>query len=109
MIAGITINLGGTEYTVPPLNLRLFFAHEKDIDTLTHPAGSGTAEYTKAAVTVLHECLKRNYPELSKDALLDAVDYPQLPALIAAIFGQSGFVNRPLEPSQPSQSPAATP
>lgn len=109
MIAGISVNLGGTDYTVPPLNLRLFFAHEKDIETLTHPAASGTVEYTKAAVTVLHECLKRNYPDMDRDALLDAVDYPQLPGLIAAIFGQSGFVNRPLEPNPPSPSPAATP
>lgn len=104
MIAGVQMDMGGTQYTVPPLNLRIFFAHESDIDVLTHPGQNGTVAYTKAAVAVLHECLKRNYPDIGIDVLMDAVDYPQLPSLIAAIFGQSGFVSRPLATSQPSQS-----
>lgn len=104
MIAGQQVNIGGTEYTVPPLNLRLFFEHKDNINVLTHPGAHDIVEYTNAAIAVLHDCLKRNYPDVSRDSLLDGVEYPDLPRLVGVIFGQSGFTSRPLE-ATPTPSP----
>lgn len=112
MIPGIVTNLGGTDYTVPPLNLRLYFQHEKEIEVLSAPAKSSQADYVRAAIVVLLAVLQRNYPEMTRERLEDALDYPALPQVIAAIFGQSGFT-RPLTAAatqgpQPEQASSAS-
>lgn len=105
MIPGIAMNLGGTDYTVPPLNLRLYFAHEKEVQTLQEPAKVSPSDYVRAAIVVLLAVLQRNYPEMTQERLEDALDYPKLPQVIAAIFGQSGFTRPLAATATPSQSP----
>lgn len=107
MIPGVVFNLGGTDYTVPPLFLREYFAHQDEIAILGEPGKHAMPVFAQAAKTVLLAVLKRNYPDMTGDLFDEIVPFPQLVPLIACVFGQSGFVSRPLEgrASEPSHSP----
>lgn len=109
MIPGTLINLGGTDYTVPPLNLRLFFQYEAQINVLTNPAAHSMADYAKAAGEVLLAVMQRNYPELTAEQFADLVDFGTLAPMVSAMFAQSGFSSRPLAASQPTPSPSPEP
>lgn len=106
MIPGEIFNLGGTDYTVPPLFLREYFAHQDDIAILGEPGKHPMPEFAQAAHRVLLAVLRRNYPEMTDDEFDAIVPFPQLVPLIACVFGQSGFVSRPLAVNPPSPSPA---
>jgi hypothetical protein len=112
MIPGATINLSGTEYIVPPLNLYLFFAHEAQIDVLTNPGQHPMIDYAKAASVVLLAVIQRNYPEMTADEFAHKVDFSMLSPLVQAIFAQSGFSDRPLaiaeHPANASPEPVSS-
>jgi hypothetical protein len=110
LIDGVKIVLAGTEYTVPPINLRLYFKLETDIAKLSNPAETPLVDYMRAAVVVLLAVMQRNYPDMTADKLEDEIDFAALPVVVKAIFGQSGFESRPLvETVKPkSRSAAAT-
>lgn len=96
MIPGVTVKIGGKEYVLPPLNLRLYFDHEKDLDVLMKPAEHSNTEYVKAAMDVIVPSLKRNYPDFSDSEFLE-VAYSEVPELVRALFTKAGFENVPLE------------
>lgn len=108
MILGVTVKIGGKEYVLPPLNLRLYFDHEKDLDVLMKPAEHSNTEYVKAAMAVLVPSLKRNYPEFSDSEFLE-VAYSEVPELVRALFTKAGFENVPLEQSPPAAEKPQTP
>jgi hypothetical protein len=106
MIPGVVFNLGGTDYTVPPLFLREYFAHESELAILGEPGKHPMKEFAEAARTVLLAVLRRNYPDMTADTFDEIVPIGQLVPLIGAVFSQSGFASRPLTESAPSTSPA---
>lgn len=108
MIPGISVNLGGTDYIVPPLNLRTFFQFEEQVGVLQSPGAHSIADYAKAASAVLLAVIQRNYPDLTAEQFADMVDFTSLSPMVQAMFGQSGFTGRPLaaNPATPSESPA---
>lgn len=109
MIPGINVNLGGTDYTVPPLNLRLFFQFEEQIDVLNKPGAHSLGEYAKAAGAVLLAVMQRNYPDMTAEQFAELVDFGNLTTMVQAMFAQSGFAARPLAPSRPTPSPSPAP
>ncbi|MDE2426906.1 MAG: hypothetical protein KGO96_13480 [Elusimicrobia bacterium] len=109
MIPGINVNLGGTDYTVPPLNLRLFFQFEEDIAVISSPGQHSLGDTAKASTRVLLAVMQRNYPELTEADLLDKLDFVNLNQVVQAMFGQSGFAARPLAPSRPTPTPSPSP
>ena len=92
LIAGSTISLGAKRYTVPALTLRQFVKHR---GTLLSLGQIGDREPTEdelgALVALVHECLARNYADLTVDAVWDGLDMRALPLAIRAITGQSGL------------------
>ncbi|MGH8321616.1 MAG: hypothetical protein ACRESI_06650 [Gammaproteobacteria bacterium] len=93
---------------MPPLNLRLYFDHEAELDIIRNPAGHTDREYVEAVSKVLTASLKRNYPEFHEAEFMEAA-YPDLVDMVAALFTKSGFSERPLEPTQAkSPSPEAS-
>jgi hypothetical protein len=106
LIDGVKIQLAGTEYTVPPINLRLYFKLEADIAKLSNPAETPMVEYLRAAVVVLLAVMQRNYPDMTADKLEEDIDFAELPVVVKAIFGQSGFETRPLAETVAPTSPS---
>lgn len=91
MIPGEKVNVGGTEYTVPPFNLRVLRQHE---EALNHkPEGNPSiVNEMERMVPPLLENLQRNYPELTREALEDGLDVVNYGELVRASYGRAGFV-----------------
>lgn len=115
MIPGALIKFGETEYTVPPINLRISYLPEMDI--LCKPDGEVPfGEYVKAASTVLFALLQRNYPEMTRDQFDDMVSLPLLKPIMSGMLQISGYAARPLdakaepasEPAEPTSSDSST-
>jgi len=106
MIPGALITFGGTEYTVPPINLRVSYMPEMDV--LCKPEGEVPfGEYVKAASTVLFALIRRNYPDLSRDAFDDMIDLPMLKPVMTGMLQVSGYGPRPLvATAEPVSAPA---
>ncbi|SEJ56072.1 hypothetical protein [Frateuria terrea] len=114
MIPGAILNLGGTEFTVPPINLRIDFDYKDAIAVLCEPEGNVDFRvYVEAASNVLFALVKRNYPDLTRDQFNDLIDLPMLRPIINGMLHISGYVGRPLEPAatgsaSPSPEPASS-
>ena len=97
MIPGAIINLGGTTYTVPPINLRIDFAYKEQIATVCKPEGEVEfADYVSAAGDILFALMQRNYPELAREQFNDLIDLPVLRPIMNGMLAVSGYVARPL-------------
>jgi len=115
MIPGASINFGGTEYTVPPINLRISYLPEMDV--ICKPEGEvAFLDYVKAASTVLFALFQRNYQDMTRDQFNDIVDLPLLRPVMAGMLQVSGYAARPLavkaepvsEPAEPTSSDSST-
>lgn len=114
MIPGANISLGGTEYTVPPINLRIDFAFKDQIAKVCRPEGElPFAEYVEAASAILFALFQRNYPDMTRDAFNELIDLPILRPIMNGMLSISGYVARPLAPAaeamaSPSPEPASS-
>jgi hypothetical protein len=110
MIPGASINFGGTDYTVPPINLRIAYGMEEQIKTICKPDGEvDFAEYVPAASAILFALLQRNYPELSRDSFNDLIDLPMLRPIMNGMLQISGYTARPLVVAAPTSPPNPSP
>ncbi|KZC23545.1 hypothetical protein RHOFW104T7_13160 [Rhodanobacter thiooxydans] len=100
MIPGASINFGGTDYIVPPINLRVAYGMEEQIKTICKPEGEvDFADYVLAASAILFALMQRNYPDLSRDSFNDLIDLPMLRPIMAGMLQISGYAARPLVPA----------
>lgn len=108
MIPGASINFGGTDYIVPPINLRIAYGMEEQIKTVCQPEGDvDFAEYVKASSAILYALMQRNYPDLSRDAFNDLIDLPMLRPIMTGLLQISGYAPRPLvAPTSPEVIPS---
>ncbi|MDE1907134.1 MAG: hypothetical protein KGH75_11870 [Rhodospirillales bacterium] len=115
MIPGAVLKFGDTEYTVPPINLRISYMPEMEV--ICKPEGEVPfLDYVKAASTVLFALMQRNYPDMTRDQFNDIVDLPLLKPVMAGMLQVSGYAARPLEakaepveaPAEPSLSDSST-
>lgn len=91
MIKGTIVNLGGTDYEVPPLNLA---ALERFQDKLSRYTGGIDPESVKFVVEVAHAAIKRNYPEMTVDELKELIDLGNIREIFGAVMNISGLVAR---------------
>lgn len=91
MIKGETMNLGGDDYVVPPLNLDNLEEHAGIIDQLSDPE-LALPEQRKIQTTLITAALKRNYPDMTEDKVRQIVDMGNLIDVTQAIMGKSGFM-----------------
>jgi len=90
MIAGSTITLGDKRYTVPALTLRQFTRHRATLSSLSAATDRElTDDELQKVVALVHECLARNYADLTIDAVWDGLDLRSMPQAIRAIAGAS--------------------
>lgn len=91
MIDGTPVKLGGTEYIVPPLNLKAVRLIQPLLPKL-NSMNLQDPETIDAMVELVHVALKRNYPDLTKDAVEEIVDIGNLGPVVSAIMAVSGLV-----------------
>ena len=100
MIEGTSINLGGQDYIIPPLNLkqvRLFTPRLTKMDTLDQDSTIALN------VEVIRAALSRNYPDITADQVEEMIDLRNMAPVFQAVMNQSG-----LEQSAGELKPVAT-
>jgi hypothetical protein len=103
---GIKKTIGGTEYIVPPINLRTLQQLQSEIENFS--GGELTPAALNTAITVIHAALKRNYPEITLDEVGDLVDVGNMFELFETVMDVSGLKRKEAEAaalgeSQPKQ------
>ena len=93
MINGATVNIGGTDFIVPPLTLGAVQRLMPQIELMSKAAAAKalTAESLGAVIAVVQAALVRNYPELGPNEVAELIDMKSMPAVIQAVLGVSGF------------------
>lgn len=92
MIEGKAINLGGKEYTVPPLSLGQIRKLQKDIERIGQlDAASLDDAAVDTMLKVVHAGISRNYSEMTLDELAEIIDLGNLRAVTEAVLGVSGL------------------
>lgn len=85
----------GRTYLVPPFTLGQLAEHKGLVEHLRAPflymGQDDHREKLERLVDALHVALARNYPDLTREQVLDLVDMRNALELIAAIQGANGF------------------
>lgn len=101
LIPGITMNLGGREFVIPPLNLARVKNLQGDLAILaTMPMDTANfeAQQLEACITIIHTALTRNYPAMARDEVEDIIDMGNMHKVMLAVMGQSGFTQGEVGP-----------
>jgi hypothetical protein len=95
LLRGASIELGGTTYTVPPLNFRQLRDLEQDLLALGSVTAPGNLSISAVdvgrIVKVVHAALSRNYPDITIEEVEELVDLGNAKSLMAAVAGVSGL------------------
>lgn len=91
MIKGRVIELGGVDYTIPPLNLA---ALERFQDRLEQYSGGLDKQSVTFVIEVAHAAIKRNYPEMTVEELKELIDLGNIHTVFGAVMNVSGLVAR---------------
>ena len=94
MIPGVTIQMGGNEWTVPPLTLGQLRKLEGKIRSMINIGADGlgiTEEQADTIAEVVAAALSRNYPDMTTDKVLNLIDLGNARQVINAVMGGSGL------------------
>jgi hypothetical protein len=105
MIDGTKISLNGKDYIVPPLNFKSIKKLQPVIENLTKVDLNMSGDQIDSVCEIVHTALIRNYPELTKDEVLDGLDLGNAHSIIMAIMGASGLKAVPAGEAQAASSP----
>jgi len=103
LLRGVSVELGGTDYTVPPLNFRQLRELEQELSALgsvTTNSLSIAAADVANVVKVAHAALSRNYPELTLAQVEELVDLGNAKDLMMAVAGVSGLKREDGKPGE---------
>ncbi len=100
MIRGTVVNIGGTDYTVPPFSMGLWERFDAQAKSYEAAQDKGVAQMVRAFVPLLVENLQRNYPDFALAA--DEWDLPTFMEVRAACLATSRPTNPPQAPANPS-------
>jgi len=92
LIEGVKINLGGTEYVVPPLSFKQLRTLQPKMGVLSSVGSMPNEDQLDVIVEVIHMALSRNYPDLTTDQVSEALDLGNMKLILPAILGVSGLV-----------------
>jgi hypothetical protein len=109
---GERLKVGDREFMVPPLNWRRIRKILPVLERMKDFTAGGGLVITESmlddSITVIHEAVSRNYPELTRDELEDLVDLVNAPQLIMAVMGLSGLLQGELGPAEEKTSIGAS-
>lgn len=102
LIRGAEIQLGPWMFFVPPMRLidmrkTLDEGLLTKFDAITNGKVDGATfgEGLTAAATILHRALRRNYPEITVDAIEELIDTENCSQIISVIMEANGLKDRP--------------
>nr|DAX55097.1 MAG TPA: tail tube protein [Caudoviricetes sp.] len=104
-IKGVTVELNGTEYVIPPIALGALEQLQSRIG-----AFDGNVQDAKQISTVIdcaHSALKRNYPDMTREEVADLIDIGNMNEVFAAVMDVSGLKRKEQEAAQAGEAQAA--
>jgi hypothetical protein len=92
LIKGASVTLGANTYVIPPLNFRLLQDLAEKI-AIVNKGGSFVADpdVRNAFIDVICASLQRNYPDLTREQVIDMLDVSNAQKAMLALLGVSGF------------------
>lgn len=99
LIPGNIVNIGGKDYTVPPLSFKQLRRLLDKITLIGTIEGVPSDEQMGAIVEVVHTALARNYPDLTPEQVEDMLDLGNSGKVVQSVMGASG-----LEPGEATGS-----
>lgn len=110
---GIKITLGDEVLVVPPLNFRSL--QELQARLVEFKAGVDP-ESVNVVVDAAHHALKRNYPDMTRENVIDLLDLENMLQVMEAVMDVSGMKRKEAEAksaegesTDPSTGPSSTP
>ncbi len=100
---GIWIVLGHLHLKIPPLNARLMKKYGADMFSFESKT---MVEKMDAVTSIVHEALKRNYPEMALEEVEEALDVTNFRNAFDALMGVSKLERRAVEPGEPVPVPS---
>jgi len=102
MIPGIKLNLGGTDYTVPPISIGSLEEIWPRLE-----AYSGKLTDGSLVVDALHAALRRNYPDITRETVAAGVDLANFGDVMEAVMDVGGLKRKALEAATAGEPTAA--
>lgn len=94
LIKGVTVEMGGEAWVIPPLTLGQVEDLQDDIAKLS---GGNPREQFAIMATVVHAAMVRNYPELTLECVRnELLDLANVFEVTDAVMGSSGLVKAAL-------------
>jgi len=94
-VKGISIELGGQTYVVPPIALGALEQLQSRIANFNGDVSDMTQVST--VIDAAFAALRRNYPELKRDEVADLIDVANMAEVFEAVMDISGLKRRTVE------------
>lgn len=85
---GLPVQVGAATLVMPPLSAK---GARQFLDRIAAVQRGEEADPLGLAAQVTHACLRRNYPDLSLDAVEDTIDFDNFEAFLMRAVGQGAF------------------
>lgn len=99
-VKGIKIELAGVDRVVPPLSLGSLEQLHEPIQKFM--ANVSDLSNVRVVVDAAHAALKRNYPEITREEVADAIGLDNMNDVFEAIMDVSGLKRKSLEAAAPA-------
>lgn len=100
-VKGIEVELGGSRLVVPPLALG---ALEQLQDRIVGFKGDiRDKDQVATVIDAAHASLKRNYPDLTRDAVAEMIDVSNMAEVFEAVMDVSGLKRKAIEQGEVSK------
>ncbi|WP_374335588.1 hypothetical protein [Leeia sp.] len=104
-VKGVSLNLNGTTLVVPPLTLG---ALQQLQDRLAAFTGGLDSASIATVIDVALAALRRNYPELNREALADMIDVANMVDVMQAVMDVSGMRRKAQEEADAGEPSTGT-
>jgi hypothetical protein len=91
MLPGVVIEMGGREWTIPPLTLGQLRRLTPELGKITTHASMLDTEVIAAMVKVVTAALRRNYPDLAEESVEEVLDLGNAGEVLNAVLVGSGL------------------
>jgi len=88
--AGETMNLGGTDFVIPPLSLGSLELFQERMASFK---GGLDATSIKLTIDLTHAALQRNYPAITRQEVGDVIDISNVEQVMSCVMKVAGLMS----------------
>lgn len=102
-VTGLPVVLDGQTFICPPLNFRSLQALQVRLSGFK---GDLSMESVEIVLDAAHAALARNYPDMTRDFLIDSLDVANMTEVMQAVMDVSGLARKAHEDASMGEAPA---